>query len=618
MEGMVKSEIRRMIQLLAAIQERDGAWRFCFESGPMTDAYMILLSRTLQVNNAELVERLARRLVSLQGENGAWRLFPDEPHEGNLSATVEAYMGILASRFLPQKDERMQAARQYILTRGGISNVSLSTKTVLSFLGQLPWRNYALPAEFVLLHAKAPLSFFDFVGYARVHIAPVLLGAGKFAPIPQNLLPGLSDLLLYSIKRPTWQTRCGYLPAKMKQASYRRLERFMFERIEPDGTLYSYASATIFMVFALYACGYSRNHPILTKAVEGLKSLVYPLGLSAHLQNSTSTVWDTALLSYALQAAGVSTRSQTIQLSSRYLLSHQHHIRGDWGVRNPSTLPAGWGFSDVNSRNPDVDDTAVALRALTQASTASSSAQSAWNRGLGWLISMQNRDGGWPAFERNTNKRVLSSIQIDGTPGMLTDPSTSDLTGRTLEFLGNYAKQTLAHAQVRRAAQWLIRQQERDGSWKGRWGISYIYGTWAAITGLCAVGVPTTHPAIRRAVQWLLHIQNPDGGWGESCLSELRPSYVQLSQSTLSQTAWAVDALVCVFDDPIPGLQTGVRFLLDHGDSVGHHASYPTGSGLPGGFHIHYHSYRYIWPLLALGHYQHKYGQETWEEEVAP
>lgn len=618
-------EIRRLGEVLSSQQGCDGAWRFCFESGPMTDAYMIILQHTLGMGASDLVTQLARRIASLQSTNGSWQLYADEANEGNLSATIEAYYALLAAEFYPAGDEHLYLAKKFILAKGGLQKASITTRVILALTGQIPWKRYSLPPEWMLLPAQLPLSFFDFVGYARVHIAPVLFSAGKQAQFQAHALPDITHLLAHPARdnlqqnsahtRPhpglAWKhgvpSALTYFPAKVRKHALHRTEQFILARIESDGTLYSYASATFLMVLGFLSRGYPHDHPIIRNAVQGLKSLVYNNGTHAHLQNSTSTVWDTALLSYAMQAAGTPASNRVIQSSTHYLLSRQHQRLGDWRLHNRHGQIGGWGFSDINTMNPDVDDTAAALRAIWRTSKVSPLAHSAWTRGLGWLLSMQNADGGWSSFDKNRDQGILSAIDIDGAQTVLTDPSTPDLTGRTLEFLGNYAGYSTQHRSVARGVTWLLRHQRADGSWRGRWGICYLYGTWAALTGLLAVGVSATHPSILRAVQWLLNTQNLDGGWGESCTSEVHQTFVPVHSSTLSQTAWVVDALTTVFDTPIPAVQRGIAFLLENGRTVGFAATYPTGAGLPGGFNIHYHSYRYVWPLLALGHYHQKY-----------
>jgi sporulenol synthase len=325
------------------------------------------------------------------------------------------------------------------------------------------------------------------------------------------------------------------------------------------------------------------------------------------LQNSTSTVWDTALMSYALQETGIPAAHPMIRSSSSYLLSKQHKKYGDWSVHNPNTLPGGWGFSDSNTINPDVDDTTAALRAIHGIAGTDASFRKSSDLGLNWLLSMQNRDGGWPAFEKDANLEILTLLPLNEARAAAIDPSTADLTGRTLEYLGNKAGLGMRHPFIRRGADWLIAHQEEDGSWFGRWGVCYIYGTWAAVTGLSAVGISPDHSALHRATEWLLRIQNPDGGWGESCKSDHSLRYIPLGASTPSQTAWALDALIAVHPEPIPEINRGIQTLISLGHEEDWRTKYPTGAGLPGIFYSHYHSYRYIWPLLTLGHYQTKY-----------
>jgi len=262
------------------------------------------------------------------------------------------------------------------------------------------------------------------------------------------------------------------------------------------------------------------------------------------------------LLAYALQRSGMAADHPMIQRAIAYLLGKQHTKSGDWKMRNPQASP-----------------------------------------------------GGWPAFEKHTDSPLIRHLPIEGSDTASTDPSAADLTGRTLEFLGTYAGLRQTDPQVQKAVRWLLRQQRADGSWHGRWGIAFLYGTWAALTGMTAVGVPADSPVVQKAASWLIRTQNADGGWGESCASDAKQSYVALGASTPSQTAWAVDALVSVFPEPIPAVERGVQYLLCSGRAHDWTASYPTGGGRPGGIYFAYHSYRRIWPLLALSHYRRKYGQ---------
>jgi sporulenol synthase len=621
----VKQEINRLISLLTKSQAPDGSWRYCFESGILTDAYMIVLLRSLQWNDNEFIMKLGERILKRQKKNGAWKLYYDE-EDGNLSATIEAYYALLVSGLRQKKDANMQAAREFILSKGGIDQAGLLTKVMLALTGQYPWPDIFVPVEMVLLPPSFPVNFFDFVGYARVHVAPMLITADqKYVRKTASALD-LSELLTRHTARMGFHQQGStmhyrslletvkegvknlpYLPQQIHQLALQRCEQFMLERIESDGTLYSYFSATFLMIFALLARNYSPLDPIILKAVKGLKRLACHTNGVTHIQNSTSTVWDTALLSYSLQEAGLRSTSPTIERASQYLLSRQQKKYGDWQIHNPSVLPGGWGFSDINTINPDVDDTTASLRALKAIVGKNPSAEQNWQRGLHWLLSMQNADGGWPAFEKNTDMKLLNMLAMDGAETVSTDPSSADLTGRTLEFLGHYAGFTLRYPSVQKGVQWLLKNQKQDGSWFGRWGISYIYGTWAALTGMMAVGVPADHNAVQKALRWMLSIQNEDGGWGESCKSDQMKRYVPLGASTPSQTAWMVDALVSVSPQSTSAIENGVDYLIKSSHLLDWRVSYPTGAGLPGGFYIHYHSYKYIWPLLALSHYRNKF-----------
>ncbi|MMZ58222.1 Sporulenol synthase [compost metagenome] len=625
----VETEINRLITVLKNQQTSDGSWRYCLESGPMTDAYMIILLRTLNIHDEDFIRRLTERVIYRQEKNGAWKLFHDE-EGGNLSATVEAYYALLFSGYCKKKAEHMQAARQFILSRGGITEVSMLTKVMLALTGQYPWPQHTLiPLEILLLPLTFPLNFFDFVGYARVHVAPILIVTDQKFFIKTQKTPDLSDLyvnnsttsmnlqpyinqqsiqyrsILKFIK--SWTENLHYLPKHIHNVAIRRTEQFMLDRIEPDGTLYSYFSSTFLMIFAFLALGYSDKHPIILYAIKGLKTLTCKSNEPIHIQNATSTVWNTALLSYALQDAGVPYSSMTIQKAGQYLLSRQHKKYGDWIIHNPNITPGGWGFSDINTINPDIDDTTAALRAISKLAKTSPIYRQAWEYGVNWVLSMQNDNGGWPAFEKNTDKEIVKWLPIDGADSTSTDPSSADLTGRTLQFLGHDVGLNVHYPNISRGIRWLMKHQEEDGAWYGRWGISYIYGTWAAITGMNAVGISPNHPAIQKAVRWLLKIQNADGGWGESCRSDTVKKYVPLGFSTLSQTAWAIDALIAVSKESIPAIERGIQYLIVAGDKFDWTTTYPTGAGLPGGFYFHYHSYRYIWPLLALSHYKLKY-----------
>jgi sporulenol synthase len=357
------------------------------------------------------------------------------------------------------------------------------------------------------------------------------------------------------------------------------------------------------MIYALLALNYQKDNSIIMKAYQGLKSYICKTDSHYHLQNSPSTIWDTALLSYAVQEAGVAIDDPFVSSSISYIRSKQQTKKGDWAIHAKDVDPGGWGFSDSNSFIPDNDDTSAALRAITRAAIENPHIQENWNIGVNYLIGLQNKDGGWGAFEKDVTSKWLTQLPIENAEDAITDPSTPDLTGRVLEFFGNYSNISNKNDMVLNAVNWLLDNQEVNGSWYGRWGICYLYGTWAAVTGLRAVGVAKDHPSIKKAEKWLLSIQNVDGGWGESCLSAVKKKFVPLKFSTPSQTAWAIDTLLTIRDRNDDAIQKGVNYLLNQTSRKENELKYPTGLGLPGQFYVHYHSYNHIFPLLALSHY---------------
>ncbi|WP_226000162.1 squalene--hopene cyclase [Paenibacillus sp. BJ-4] len=624
-QSAVDEGLRKLRDFFMRRQHQDGSWHFCFENGVTIDAYVMILFRILDIQNEELIRCLHDRILAEQQPEGCWRWYRDE-QEGNLSASIAAYYALLYSGYSEPTDESMERARRYIQSQGGPGkSTSILTKAILAATGQRKWPASIsfIPLEIILFPAYMPINLYEFSGYSRIHLIPMLIMADRNFSISTDKAPIVSDLFdsRYHDEEPQSQehreiaesirvglSRLLGTPRYIHEAALNKAEQFMLNRIESDGTLYSYASSTILMVFALLALGYDKRHPLILKAVQGLTKMQYRFDGKATIQNSPSTIWDTALISYALQESGIAGDQETVQRSTAYLLSRQQDKAADWSVHNPDTVPGGWGFSETNTLNPDVDDTTAALRAIHSLSRTDPKYRDSSNRGLNWVMSMQNKDGGWPAFEKNTNKKMLTWLAIDGAKSAAIDPSGADLTGRTLEYLGNCCGLDTRYDFIKRGVNWLISHQEKDGSWYGRWGICYIYGTWAALTGLEAAGLPTDHAAIQKGAKWLLQIQNSDGGWGESCTSDRVMQYMPLGESTPSQTAWALDALIAVQPQPFAAVNRGISKLMELLQNDDLPTAYPMGAGLPGNFYSHYHSYRYIWPLLTLSHYKNKYG----------
>ncbi|KGX92982.1 squalene-hopene cyclase [Pontibacillus halophilus JSM 076056 = DSM 19796] len=600
-------------------QRTDGSFSFCFENSPMTDAWMVILLKSLGVKDDSFIASLTDRLLRLQHKEGYFELYKDEGR--NLSATIEAYYALLLAQVVDQSDERMKRAEAFIVQHGGLEAASSLTKVMLAVTGQMEWpRVYHIPILFALLPPTAPLSFYDFGGYARVHMSPILILSDSRFKLIRRGSPTLTHLHKYRDTTSTQDMRerdflqavheglktLVGIPNELVKRARRTLETYMLQRIEPDGTLYSYFSSTFLMIYALLALGYSKRDPIIIKAIQGLKGLRFETKLGIHIQNSPSTVWDTSLLTYALHQSGITQTSSSLVKAVSYIARQQHTRFGDWAKNNQAATPGGFGFSPTNTINPDIDDTTAALRAIQPHLTSSSPLRSAWDRGLRFVLTMQNSDGGWPAFEKDTYKSILTYTPLDGAEAAAIDPSTADLTGRTLHFLGKDANLTLLQPNIQKAVEWLISHQEKDGSWYGRWGICYTYGTWAALTGMKAVGVSHEDDSVQRGLEWLERIQLPDGGWGESCRSDVERSYIPLHHSTISHTCWALEVLLAWNNEMTPAIEKGIKRLIMLVHEPDAWYSYPTGAGLPGDFYIYYHSYNIIWPLLVLSEYRKK------------
>ncbi|WLR42174.1 prenyltransferase/squalene oxidase repeat-containing protein [Bacillus carboniphilus] len=595
-------EMRRRVKEIQSKQSSNGAWYLCCDSGVLYNAFFLITLRSVRDQDEKFIKNLAEYIYSKQNDNGAWKLYEDES-PGNITTTASAYNALLYSGYFKKSDLNMKKAEQQILSMGGIEKVHFLAKGLFSVNGQYNWK-LPVPIYTILLPQYAPLNFFDLSCYARVHFAPLMVFANLNYSIQTEFTPDLSNLIISSrnIKKSS-PSNIKRLKNPIRKKALLQLEKFMIDRTEEDGTLYNYASATILMIYSLLALGYHRKDRIIRKPIESLKKYACDLKGYKVIQNTPSTNWDTALLSYSLQELAVPEADLTIKKSVDYLVNQQHMKKTDWSIHNQNVLPGGWGFAEENTKHPDIDDTTAALRALNHQSKKDPEIDRIWKKGLHWVISMQNDDGGWAAFEKNVDHFFIARLPIENVKDGALDASSADLTGRTLEFLGNYAGYKKDDFPIMKAIKWLIRNQEKDGSWYGKWGVSYIYGTWTAITGLCAVGMSIDNPCVRKANDWLLSIQQTDGGWGESCSSSVNRKYKSLSNSTVSQTAWALDSLIAIHPTPTNEIEKGIQLLLRNTLNN----SYPTGTGFPNLTYFRYYSYQEIYPLLTLSHYYHKY-----------
>jgi squalene-hopene/tetraprenyl-beta-curcumene cyclase len=392
----------------------------------------------------------------------------------------------------------------------------------------------------------------------------------------------------------------------VRRAAIRRCAEWIIARQESDGCWGGIQPPWVYSLIALRLLGYGLDHPVMRRGLAGLDRFTItedtPEGPVRRMEACQSPVWDTVLAMIALADAGLPAGHPALTKAADWLLDEEITGPGDWQVRRPDLAPGGWAFEFDNDNYPDIDDTAEVVLALRRARVSGSDARrrAAIARSLTWITGMASGDGGWAAFDADNTSRLVAKLPFCDF-GAVTDPPSADVTAHVVEALA--AMGQAGSRAVRRGVVWLLRAQESDGSWFGRWGANYVYGTGAVVPALIAAGVQPGKPAIRRAVAWLEQHQNPDGGWGEDMRSYDDPSLAGHGASTASQTAWALLALLAA-GGAEPAVDAGIRWLAEHQRSDGTWDEPQfTGTGFPRDFYINYHLYRLVFPVSALGRY---------------
>jgi squalene-hopene/tetraprenyl-beta-curcumene cyclase len=620
----LKEAIARAQSNLLRLQNPDGHWagELIVDSTLCSD-YILYMHWAATVDPV-LQEKCVAHIRQRQTPEGGWNIYYGGPDEVN--ATVKAYFALKLAGDSPQAPH-MQLARAVALRLGGVPRMNTYAKLYLALLGQFPWELLpTIPVEMVLIPDRFPFSLYQMSSWSRAMIVPLAilnhlqptrhlhpdLQIGELFPIddPGELMP--------QIARPwvSWRNfflgvdrffkrldGLGFKP--LRERALREAVRWMTERMGSG----SHGLAAVFpamlnSIIALKALGYDASHPVLSKALRDFEGLFVDDPEDFRIQPCLSPVWDTAINLIALEESGGGcgdARARAVQ----WLIEREVCIRGDWAINNPHPVASGWSFEFRNDYYPDTDDTMMVLMALRFAPCSGASEdklRKIFERALPWLLSFQCRDGGWAAFDKDVTRRWLESIPFADHNAIL-DPSCSDLTGRMLELLG-YLDFDQRHPAVERALAYLRRTQEPDGSWYGRWGVNYIYGTWQVLRGVRSVGAPMDQPWIERARDWLESCQNQDGGWGESPQSYEDPSLKGCGESTPSQTAWAVMGLCAWGDSRRPSIRRGVQWLLQKQNRDGSWSEpQTTGTGFPRVFYLNYDMYRNNFPLLALATY---------------
>jgi squalene-hopene/tetraprenyl-beta-curcumene cyclase len=602
-------------------QHREGFWHAPLEANAAMDAQYIFLNRFMGRQMTRVDQRIVDHMLGTQSDDGSWSLYAGGP--GHINNTIEAYFALKLAGHSAD-EPALRRAREFILAHGGLAKAGVFTRTFLAYFGQFPWMGLpAMPVELVLLPAWFPINIYAMSSWARETVVPLTVLMAKqpmvqidpseavdelwcSPPTPADLAFARSaqwftwrngflalDAVLKTLGRSPWKP--------LRRRALQRAEQWILAHQDVNGGWGGIQPPMVNCVLALRALGYPDSHPAVVKGLQAIDDFVMASGDQLFFQPCVSPTWDTALMAKALLDSGLPADHPALVRAAEWLIDNQIFAPGDWSIYNPELEPGGWAFEFANDWYPDVDDSAVILMVLKRlASRDPRRTDRAVTAGLNWTLGMQSRDGGWGAFDTDNDSEFLNRIPFADMEAMI-DPPTEDLTGRLLEMMGTYAYD-LRFNRARRAREFLLRRQRADGSWWGRWGVNFIYGTWSVLAGLRAIGDDLGAPHIRRAVAWLKAHQNDDGGWGETIASYDDERLAGCGESTASQTAWAILGLLAGEDGISAEVLRGTDYLLERqrGDGQWDETLF-TGTGFPRHFYLRYDMYRNYFPLMALG-----------------
>jgi squalene-hopene/tetraprenyl-beta-curcumene cyclase len=625
----LRSAIARARRYLLSRQMPDGHWVGELQGDTILESEYVLLMAFLGRERDEEVAKAARYILEQQLPEGGWNNYPEGPVE--LSVSVKAYFALKLAGHDPEA-AYMRRARQQIRSLGGAAGCNSFTKFYLALLGQFPYANCpAVPPEMMLLPRWAYFNVYAMSSWTRTIVIPLSI---FYAHKPARQLPpelGIEELFLEPPQTPLWPhpptkrlltwtnlfllidqlfkrvDAWGLGPIRMR--ALKKAKHWLLEHFEDSDGVGAIFPPMIYTVVSLRCLGYADDSPEMVWALQQLEDLMIEERDTIRLQPCFSPVWDTALTLIGMADAGVPTSYPAVERGVHWLLEKEVRRPGDSSRINRRLEPAGWFFEYRNDFYPDTDDTAMVLMALARCGRRS---EPAAQRGLRWLLAMQNRDGGWAAFDRGINRELLTKVPFADHNAML-DPSCPDITGRALEALGHFGY-GVGHPQVDKALAFLQRTQDPRGCWLGRWGVNYIYGTWQVLAGLRMVGFDMSKPIVRHAAAWLKRVQQACGGWGESCRSYDEPALAGQGTPTASQTAWALLGLISAAETDSPEARAGIDYLVatQQADGSWHEEQF-TGTGFPKVFYLKYHMYRLYFPLMALARYAAAIGPRTGE-----
>lgn len=614
---------------LLARQMPDGHWVGELEGDTILESEFVLLLAFLGRSDDPRVRPLANYLLEHQLPDGGWANYPGGPAE--VSVSVKAYFALKVAGY-PADEPRMARAAETIRRLGGAEATNSFTRFYLALLGQVPYAACpSVPAEIILLPRWFVFNIYQMSAWSRTIFVPLsVVDAYK----PVTVLPDrmqVRELFLNPPETPRWPARPtakwfswtnvflgvdwlikrveGLRLTPLRRYAVRKALAWMRERSADSDGIGAIFPPIVYHAIVLKALGVAADDPEMQWVMKQLADLEIAEGDTLRLQPCLSPVWDTALSLIAAADAGQPGSSPEAEAAVAWLLAKECRHPGDWSKSVRGVEPGGWFFEHRNAFYPDTDDTSMVLIALARSGHAGREAcRPAVRRAVNWLLAMQNSDGGWAAFDKDVDNELLTKVPFADHNAML-DPSCPDITARVLEALSHYGHK-VGHPAVDRAVAFVLARQEDDGSWFGRWGVNYVYGTWQVLVGLAAVGFDMTALAMRRGMRWLKDCQNADGGWGESCRSYDDPATAGQGPSTPSQTAWAVLGLVAAGEADTPEARAGVEYLIGTQSPDGGWAEGPfTGTGFPKVFYLKYHMYPVYFPLMALARYAVSVGQ---------
>ncbi|MBW5484838.1 squalene--hopene cyclase [Streptomyces bambusae] len=625
----------RATRYLLARQDAAGWWKGDLQTNVTMDAEDLLLRQFLGIRDEATTAAAARFIRGEQQPDGTWATFHGGPPE--LSATVEAYVALRLAGDAPDAPH-MARASAWIRAHGGIAAARVFTRIWLALFGWWSWDHLPeLPPELVLLPRWVPLNIYDFGCWARQTIVPLTVVSAQrpVRPAPFTLDELHTDARTPFPRTPmarplSWEGAFQRMdkglhlyrkvaPRRLRKAAMAAAARWIIERQENDGCWGGIQPPAVYSVIALHLLGYDLGHPVMRAGLESLDRFAVwrhgpagpdgdtdtPQGAPVRMVEACqSPVWDTCLAVIALADAGLPADHPALVRAADWMLGEEIDRPGDWAVRRPGLAPGGWAFEFHNDTYPDIDDTAevvLALRRVRHPDPARLDAAVA--RGVAWTLGMQSRNGAWGAFDADNTSTLPNKLPFCDF-GEVIDPPSADVTAHVVEMLA--AEGRTGDPRARRGIAWLLAEQEPEGCWFGRWGTNYVYGTGSVVPALTAAGIAPAHPAVRRAVAWLESVQNADGGWGEDQRSYQDRSWAGKGDSTPSQTAWALLALLAAGERDGAAVERGIGYLVDTQLADGSwDEPHFTGTGFPWDFSINYHLYRQVFPLTALGRYLH-------------